>query len=88
MRRPTPPPLFLASLSPLSMDLSMLSCWDPFTGRINVIVPFLPFTKAECAVVHHRFTLAFASNVRKPIALTIPVPRDVGHCRLSLVEEL
>ncbi|KAI0570487.1 clpA ATP-binding subunit of Clp protease and DnaK/DnaJ chaperone [Pyrenophora tritici-repentis] len=59
----------------------------PFTGRINLIVPFLPFTKSECAVVLHKFMLAFATNIRQPIDLQADVNRLVGHCRLSLVED-
>ncbi|KAF2831746.1 P-loop containing nucleoside triphosphate hydrolase protein, partial [Ophiobolus disseminans] len=59
----------------------------PFTGRITTIVPFLPFTKSECAVVLHKFMLKFASNIRRPIDLQPDVNHLVGHCRLSLIDD-
>lgn len=35
----------------------------------------------------HKFVLAFATNVRRPIDLQPDVKRLIGHCRLSLVED-
>jgi hypothetical protein len=59
----------------------------PFTGRINLIVSFLPFTPSECAVVLHKFILGFATNIRQPVDMRPEVKRLVGHCRLLLAEE-
>jgi hypothetical protein len=50
-------------------------------------VPFLPFTKYECAAMTHKFLLRFASNIRQPIDFRPAVNRLIGHCRLSLVED-
>lgn len=51
------------------------------------MVPFLPFTKNECAVVLHKYMLKFATNIRQPIDLQPDVNRLMGHCRLSLIED-
>jgi hypothetical protein len=50
-------------------------------------VPFFPFTPSECAVVLHKFILAFATNIRQPVDMRPDVKRLVGHCRLSLEED-
>ena len=39
----------------------------PLTGRINSVVPFLPFTEAEQAVVAYKFMREMWHIVRKPI---------------------
>ncbi|KAF2662718.1 P-loop containing nucleoside triphosphate hydrolase protein [Lophiostoma macrostomum CBS 122681] len=59
----------------------------PFTGRINLYVPFLPFTSPECAVVLHKFALQFASEVREPIDFRPDINRLIGHCCLTFVDD-
>jgi hypothetical protein len=50
-------------------------------------VLFLPFTPSECAVVLHKFILAFATNIRQPVDMQPDVKRLVGYYRLSLEED-
>jgi len=54
----------------------------PFTGRINLIAPFLPFTPNEQAIVAHKFMLQLSDNVRQPIDLA--AKRLIGHCQLAM----
>ncbi|KAI9780170.1 MAG: hypothetical protein M1839_007007 [Geoglossum umbratile] len=49
----------------------------PLAGRISAILPFLPFSPGEQAVVAHKFVLQLARSVRKPITLTAtPSPTE------------
>ncbi|KAF2106703.1 P-loop containing nucleoside triphosphate hydrolase protein [Lophiotrema nucula] len=59
----------------------------PLTGRVNNIVPFLPFTSSECAVIIHKFILNFGSEIRQPIDLQSKPPKHVGHCALHIVDD-
>ncbi|KAF2874884.1 P-loop containing nucleoside triphosphate hydrolase protein [Massariosphaeria phaeospora] len=59
----------------------------PFTGRISLIVPFLPFTPSERSVIVHKFVLAFSTRIRQPIDRTPKAERFFGHCRLTLIED-
>ena len=59
----------------------------PFTGRLHLFVPFLPFSPSECAVVLHKFMLEYATSIRQPIDHDLSVIRYIGHCRLSLVDD-
>ncbi|KAI4641381.1 uncharacterized protein J4E78_010444 [Alternaria triticimaculans] len=59
----------------------------PFTGRLHLFVPFLPFSPSECAVVLHKFMLEYATSIRQPIDHDPSVIRYIGHCRLSLVDD-
>lgn len=59
----------------------------PFAGRVSCVVPFLPFNNSECAIVVHRFLLAFASEIRQPIDMNPDVKRMIGHCRLAVRED-
>ncbi|KAF2146737.1 uncharacterized protein K452DRAFT_323839 [Aplosporella prunicola CBS 121167] len=56
----------------------------PFTGRINVVVPFLPFNETECAIVTHKFLLDFVDEVRQDIEIRPDVKRYVGHCHFDI----
>ena len=40
----------------------------PLTGRITSVVPFLPFTEAEAAVVAYKFMREIGQKVRNPIS--------------------
>jgi hypothetical protein len=65
----------------------------PIAGRISTVVPFLPFTAEEQAVIAHKYVLELAKNVRPPPALParlvgsimLRVPRDASVC-MSLAE--
>jgi ATP-dependent Clp protease ATP-binding subunit ClpA len=65
----------------------------PIAGRISAVVPFLPFTAEEQAVIAHKYVLELAKNVRLPPALPVRlmgsivlrVPRDASVC-MSLAE--
>ncbi|KAH0543129.1 hypothetical protein FGG08_002555 [Glutinoglossum americanum] len=41
----------------------------PLAGRINAILPFLPFSLGEQAVVAHKFVLQLARSVRAPVKI-------------------
>lgn len=69
----------------------------PITGRISVLIPFLPFNAGEQAVVAHKFLLELARRVKAPVTLSgdsheqllgnihLRVHRDASVCR-SLAE--
>ncbi|KAI4953475.1 hypothetical protein J4E91_002322 [Alternaria rosae] len=59
----------------------------PFTGRLHLFVPFIPFSPSECAVVLHRFMLEYATSIRQPSDHNPSVIRYIGHCKLSLVDD-
>jgi len=59
----------------------------PFTGRINLIAPFFPFSASENAVLAHKFILALADKVRQPINLTPSIKRYIGHVHLSVPDD-
>ncbi|EOD49039.1 putative atpase aaa-5 protein [Neofusicoccum parvum UCRNP2] len=56
----------------------------PFTGRVDVVVPFLPFTPIEQAVVAHSLLLELADEFRLPIDCCPAVKRYIGHSHLDL----
>jgi ATP-dependent Clp protease ATP-binding subunit ClpB len=47
----------------------------------------LPFSKAEAAVVLHKFILQAATKQRQPIDLSPDVKRYVGHCRWKIPKD-
>jgi len=49
---------------PLSNELIVKQ--SPVTGRISAVIPFLPFSPEEQAVIAHKFLLEFARDVRQP----------------------
>ncbi|KAF2277573.1 P-loop containing nucleoside triphosphate hydrolase protein [Westerdykella ornata] len=59
----------------------------PFTGRVGSIIPFLPFSKPEVAVVGHKFILRLASRFREPISLQPGIDRYAAHCRMTVLED-
>jgi hypothetical protein len=48
---------------------------EPFTGSIDLIFLFLPFSHAEQAVVLHKFMLDFQDHVRNKIDLREDIKR-------------
>lgn len=54
----------------------------PMTGRFSLIVPFLPFSRGEQAVVTHKFLLDFADEMRQPIDLD--AKRLLGHIHVHI----
>ncbi|KAF1999400.1 P-loop containing nucleoside triphosphate hydrolase protein [Amniculicola lignicola CBS 123094] len=59
----------------------------PFTGRTRLMVPFLPFSHGESAVVLHKFLLQHQDRVRKPIDLRDDVKHYIGHIRLGIEQD-
>ena len=57
----------------------------PFTGRVNAIIPFFPFTKAEQAVVAHSFLLAELRKCRRPINLA--QDKLIGDLHISTCDD-
>lgn len=67
----------------------------PLTGRLSAILPFLPFTPLEAAIVSHKYLLSLSTSIRRPINLTptptnplqlvgnitLRIPRDAEVCR-------
>lgn len=62
----------------------------PFTGRIRSIVPFMPFTPGEQAVIAHGFMLNILDRLRRPIDTArksliahghLDIQRDEGICK-------
>jgi ATP-dependent Clp protease ATP-binding subunit ClpA len=66
----------------------------PLSGRISSIVPFLPFSIEEQAVIAHKFLLRVAENVRRPISLShqmignviLHIHRDTAVCKAIINE--
>lgn len=56
----------------------------PFTGRIDVVVPFLPFSTTEQAIVAHSLLMKLADEFRLPIDCRPSVKRYLGHSFLDL----
>ncbi len=57
----------------------------PVTGRISAIIPFLPFSKGEQAVIIHKHLLEFGRNIRTPINLTEGEDEQlIGNVRLRI----
>jgi hypothetical protein len=63
------------------------STQKPLTGRIRLVVPFLPFTPTECTILMHRFILDFIRDMRSPIDLRSGAKKFFGHCRISVVDD-
>jgi hypothetical protein len=72
----------------------MLICslWqNPLSGRISVVVPFLPFSPTEAAVVAHRFVLELKRTVLRSVKMSgkrlvgnivLELERDGAICKL------
>ncbi|EPE05479.1 atpase aaa-5 [Ophiostoma piceae UAMH 11346] len=50
----------------------------PVTGRVSDLIPFLPFSKGEQAVVAHKFVLDLAERVAAPVVLGPARDQDMG----------
>ncbi|KAH7060843.1 P-loop containing nucleoside triphosphate hydrolase protein [Macrophomina phaseolina] len=55
----------------------------PFTGRVDVIVPFLPFTEVEQCALTHSLLMRLADESRLPIDCHPTVKRYIGHSHLE-----
>jgi ATP-dependent Clp protease ATP-binding subunit ClpA len=61
----------------------------PLTGRISLIVPFIPFSVEEQAVIAHKYLLQLVRRVRKPLSLPgqmignviLRIPQELAVCR-------
>ncbi|KAK3708412.1 hypothetical protein LTR37_011508 [Vermiconidia calcicola] len=75
-------------IEPLKRELAKLftEAYSPaIAGRINVIVPFFPFSPYEQAVVAHKFLLEIQDEARLPICTRKPELRLVGHAHFNIV---
>jgi hypothetical protein len=77
----------LSAIQAKLREVFFASWGEPFTGRIDLIVPFLPFSHAEQAVVLHKFMLDFQDHVRNNIDLREDVRRYIGRINLDIVED-
>ena len=57
----------------------------PLTGRVSSIIPFLPFTKTEQAVVAYTFMRKLKNKAREPI--NVGAKRFVGHSHLNFLDD-
>ncbi|KAI9774153.1 MAG: hypothetical protein M1840_005246 [Geoglossum simile] len=60
----------------------------PLAGRISSIIPFLPFSNEEQAVIAHKYLLQLAENVRSPVSqkrlignITLQFRHDAALCK-------
>lgn len=60
----------------------------PFTGRIRSIVPFMPFTPGEQAVIAHGFMLKIFDHLRRPIDVTKRSLVAHGHLDIRRDEDI
>ncbi|KAK5988275.1 ATP-dependent Clp protease ATP-binding subunit ClpC-like protein [Cladobotryum mycophilum] len=57
----------------------------PVTGRISDLIPFLPFSAGEQAVITHKYLLELARDLRRPVNLSAgPEEQLVGNIRLLI----
>lgn len=59
----------------------------PFTGRIGLMIPFLPFSLVEQAVVFHKFFLDLKDQKCKPIDLRPDVKHTINHINLTILND-
>ena len=57
----------------------------PLTGRVSSIIPFLPFTKNEQAVIAYTFMRKLKEEIRKPI--DVDANRFVGDSHLNFLDD-
>lgn len=60
---------------------------NSLTGRIGLVIPFLPFTPTESTILMHRFLLDFTHDMRLPINLHSEAKKFFGHSRISIVDD-
>ncbi|KAI1098087.1 P-loop containing nucleoside triphosphate hydrolase protein [Jackrogersella minutella] len=75
----------LKSLQEELEELFMSRFSAAVTGRIDEIVPFIPFNKGEQAVVAHKFLLAFQDEAKRPI--DEGAKKLVGNADVRIVED-
>lgn len=56
-------------------------------SRVEKVIPFIPFSSGEQAVVAHKFLLASFKETRKDIDLRPEVKRYMGHCDVSVIKD-
>lgn len=59
--------MLLSNLDALLKRNSVILFGAPLTGRVTAILPFMPFTAGEQAVVVRKYMLKLANTVRQPI---------------------
>ncbi|KAF1975133.1 P-loop containing nucleoside triphosphate hydrolase protein [Bimuria novae-zelandiae CBS 107.79] len=59
----------------------------PLAGRTRLIVPFLPFSHGEAAVVFHKFFMEYQDRVRAAIDLREGFMRHINHIDLNIYED-
>ncbi|KAI8946839.1 P-loop containing nucleoside triphosphate hydrolase protein [Xylaria longipes] len=61
----------------------------PLSGRVSEIIPFLPFSPEEQAVISHKGLMGLEETLRRPVVVSPNGNNDnlVGNVRLDIVDE-
>ncbi|TRX88210.1 hypothetical protein FHL15_010899 [Xylaria flabelliformis] len=61
----------------------------PLSGRVSEIIPFLPFTPEEQAVISHKGLMSLEATLRRPVVVSPYEENDnlVGNIRLDIVDD-
>ncbi|KAI0547615.1 P-loop containing nucleoside triphosphate hydrolase protein [Xylaria curta] len=61
----------------------------PLSGRVSEIIPFLPFTPEEQAVISHKGLMSLEETLRRPVVISPNGENDnlVGNVRLDVVDD-
>ncbi|KAI0449984.1 hypothetical protein F5B21DRAFT_492653 [Xylaria acuta] len=62
----------------------------PLSGRVSEIIPFLPFSPEEQAVISHKGLMGLEATLKRPVVVSPNGQNDnlVGNIRLDIVDEL
>lgn len=62
----------------------------PLSGRISEIIPFLPFSPGEQAVISHKGLMSLEATLRRPVVISPGGQLDnlVGNVRLEIGDEI
>ncbi|KAI0860033.1 P-loop containing nucleoside triphosphate hydrolase protein [Xylaria cubensis] len=61
----------------------------PLSGRVSEIIPFLPFTPEEQALISHKGLMSLEETLRRPVVVSPIEANDnlVGNIRLNIVDD-
>ncbi|KAI1739481.1 P-loop containing nucleoside triphosphate hydrolase protein [Xylaria scruposa] len=79
-------------LDELNVELKKMCTSDfgaPLSGRVSEIIPFLPFTPEEQAVISHKGLMSLEETLRRPVVISPSGESDnlVGNIRLDIVDD-
>ncbi|KAK5740350.1 hypothetical protein LTR17_004613 [Elasticomyces elasticus] len=78
------------SIEPLQHELLSLfsAVYSPaIAGRIDEIVPFIPFSRNEQAVVAHKFILDMQGKALRPIDIEKPHLHFINHAHIAVIDD-